>query len=75
MITNSKKEELMVKITNAIYNSGTIYPPHGIDGPIYRELCTAITNNIKITVDSAFRQLLNDLYTQEEFEKDIGLKS
>lgn len=74
MITNSKKEQLINKITATIYNSGNIYPPSAIDDPVYREMCDQISYNIKTTVQNAMRELIDDLYTQEQFEDDIGLK-
>lgn len=74
MITNSKKEMLLSNIRNAVFNCPQLRPPYEVDGPAYRQLCANVDNVIKSTVLAAMEELINDLYTQEQFESDIGLK-
>jgi hypothetical protein len=74
MITNSKKDFLISKIRDVIYNSPELRAPYEIDSPANRQLCNNIDNMIKATVLIAIEELINDLYTQEQFEEDIGLK-
>jgi hypothetical protein len=72
MMMKRKKEELL----NKIYN---LHPPVNIpqsisNSPLGYELQQMIQNAIKWHTQEIARIIVEDLYTQEDFEEDLGLK-
>lgn len=68
------KKELIDEVMDRMYPSSCIpdlsqYPPSQWNGLIQQ----VINNEVRVNISVAIATLLENIYTEEEFESDIGL--
>lgn len=69
MVFKNGKEAAIINASNAAINA--LYSRQGLlQGPAITEL----HDSIVIAINAAIRSLIEDIYTDTEFEQDMGLK-
>lgn len=75
MISKIKVDQLRSNIQARIYRDCYVILPSSISqGQLANEMKSCIENAIRMGLIGAFDELLNNLYTQDDFEDDIDLK-
>lgn len=74
MISKIKVEQLRSNIQSAVYANSRVNLPYSISqGQLANEMKTCIEMAIANGINAAFNELLNNLYTQDDLERDLDL--
>jgi len=75
MISKVKVDRLRQDLASRIYRDCHVDLPYSISqGQLANEMKASIENAIRNGLVGAFDELLNNLYTQDDLEDDLGLK-